>query len=266
MFITCNKADIKNVIKRVLKFVNKRGIKMRIKRLCFTVLVLLAFAAAAAADDSNGKRYITVTGMADVKAVPDQVIINFGVNSESREIAAAKKDNDVKTKKILEALKQNGIDERDIQTDRISIQPRYDYSGKQVLIGYTVTKNITVLLCTLEKYETVAESILEAGSNYLNGVEFVVSDKRKYADEARVLALKAAQEKAKAMAAALGRRTGKPLAIEELQTEQQPYRAAGKMAANVMMDSLSAESESGGTLSAGTVKISAGVMVKFELK
>jgi hypothetical protein len=239
---------------------------MRVKRLCFAVLVLLAFTAAAGADDSNGKRYITVTGMADVKAVPDRVIISFGVNSESKEIEAAKKDNDSKTRKIFEALKQNGIEEKDIQTDRISIQPRYDYSGKQVLIGYTVTKNITVLLRTLEKYEAVAEGILGAGSNYLNGVEFVVSEKRKYADEARALALKAAQEKAKAMASVLGMDTGKPLAIEELQTEQQPYRAAGKMAANVMMNSVTAESESGGTLSAGTVKISAGVMVKFELK
>lgn len=239
---------------------------MRIKSFCFAAVLLLACGAMAGADDSNGKRYITVTGMADVKAVPDQVIISFGVNSESKEIEAAKKDNDGKTRKIFEALKLNGVDEKDIQTDRISIQPRYDYSGKQVLIGYTVTKNITVLLRTLEKYEAVAEGILGAGSNYLNGVEFVVSEKRKYSDEARALALKAAQEKAKAMAAALGRRIGKPLAIEELQPQQQYFRAAGKMAANAMMDSVNAESESGGTLSAGTVKISAGVMVKFELK
>ncbi|MBN2753363.1 MAG: SIMPL domain-containing protein [Candidatus Goldbacteria bacterium] len=239
---------------------------MRIKSFCFAVVLILACGVMAGADDSNGKRYITVTGMADVKAVPDRAIISFGVNSDSKEIEAAKKDNDTKTKKIFEALKQNGVDEKDIQTDRISIQPRYDYSGKQVLVGYTVTKNITVLLRSLEAYETVVAGILQAGSNYLNGMEFIVSEKRKYADEARALALKAAQEKAKAMAASLGSVTGKPLAIEELQTEQQPYRAAGKMAANVMMNSVTAESESGGTLSAGTVKISAGVMVKFELK
>ena len=239
---------------------------MRIKSFCFAAVLLLACVVAAAAEDSNGKRYITVTGMADVKAVPDRAIISFGVNSNSKEIEAAKKDNDSKTKQIFEALKQSGIDEKDIQTDRMSIQPRYDYSGKQVLTGYTVTKNITVLLRSLDKYETVVSGILQAGSNYLNGIEFVVSEKRKYADEARVLALKAAQEKAKAMAAVLGMDAGKPIAIEELQAEQQLYRAAGKMAANASMNSAMPEPESGGTLSAGTVKISAGVMVKFELK
>jgi len=164
---------------------------------------------------------------------------------------------------VLSSLKKNGVDEKDIQTDRMTINPRYDYDKGRKLIGYTVAKNITVLLKDINLYEKIVKDIVSAGTNYLNNTQFIVSDKRKYEDEARSLALKAAAQKARAMAGTLGSRTGKVLEIEEADKGYTPYMR--KSGSNIALESLGAGS-GGNTVSPGTVKITAAVIVKFELK
>lgn len=231
---------------------------MKIKSLFALSFLLFAFTLSAA----ENTRFITVNGDADVSAVPDRITLSFGINSEGKDLETAKKDNDAKVRQVLESLKKNGVAEKEIQTAQMIISQRFDYRNEQKFIGYSVTRSITVVLKDIQIYDIVVSEIVSAGTNNIYGTELGVTDRRKYSDEARALALKAAKEKAAAMAAVLNCRLGKVLEIQEIST---PWEGRFYGASNVM-----AESRGGAageeTLAPGEIKIRASVTAKFELK
>ncbi len=231
---------------------------MKIKWLM--ILVLIVFSAVLhAADD---KRFIIVNGDADVSVVPDRIVLSFGVNSEGKELEAVKKDNDTKIKKVIESLKKNGIAEKEIQAAQMMINQNFDYRDGRKFLGYSVARRVTVTLNDIKMYDKVVSEIVSAGTNNMYNTELQVSDRRKYSDEARALALKAAKEKAAAMAAVLGTRAGQVLEIQETGT---PWEGRFYGAANVMAER-GAGGSGEGTMTPGEIKIRASVTVKFELK
>jgi uncharacterized protein YggE len=67
----------------------------------------------------------------------------------------------------------------------------------------------------VSKTSTVIAAALQAGANQIVNVEFYTSELRKYRDQAREMAMIAASEKARALAAAAGAETGCVLSITE---------------------------------------------------
>ena len=68
---------------------------------------------------------ISVTGEATVSVAPDQAQIDAGVTSEAKTAREASDANNAAMGKLLLALKGAGIDEKDYQTSRLSLQPQY---------------------------------------------------------------------------------------------------------------------------------------------
>lgn len=165
-------------------------------------------------------RTISVTGDAEVRTAPNEVLIHLGVESHGKELEKARKENDDRIKKIIAAAKSSGVDQKRIATDEVSIEPHYDSnrswsSGRPALDGYTVRRSVQVTLREVAKFDAVLTAVLEAGANVVNGVHFTTTELRKYRDQARAMAMKAAQEKAIALAAEMGMRPGKPRTIHE---------------------------------------------------
>ena len=66
---------------------------------------------------------IDVQGTAEVKVVPDEVFIVFGVETSDPSLTTAKSDNDKRIKKLLSIAQEMKIDPKYVQTDFISIEP-----------------------------------------------------------------------------------------------------------------------------------------------
>ena len=110
----------------------------------------------------------------------------------------------------LAFLKAGGVKEKDVQTDFISVEPDYNYNSSHVKpVAYIVRKSIEIRVTTITNFESIVTGLLTNGVNYIHGIDFRTSQLRKYRDQARELAIKAAKEKADAMASALGVKRGK---------------------------------------------------------
>jgi uncharacterized protein YggE len=186
----------------------RKGLLVGIGILVFVVTPLIAPTVRAEED-----RVITVTGDAEVRVVPDEVVINLGVETDDMEIDVAKAKNDERVQRVLAVTEDYGIESRHVQTEYVDIEPRYDYD--RVFIGYFVRKTIVVTLKDISRFEDLLTDVLKAGVNYVHGIEFRTTELRKYRDQARDLAIEAAQEKAEALATALDQTLGLPLTITE---------------------------------------------------
>jgi len=168
-----------------------------------------------AQDTCPHPRLISVVGTAEIDVAPDEVIVNLAVETRDKVLGTAKSENDRRVKKVLGLARGVGVEEKDIETSSLQMQP--DYSEEKIprLLGYQVSQAIAIALKDLTKYETLMTELLEAGVNRVDGVRFVVGEDRKYRDEARAKAIVAAKEKAVAMAGQLGQTIGKPWEISE---------------------------------------------------
>ncbi|MDD5454328.1 MAG: SIMPL domain-containing protein [Candidatus Ratteibacteria bacterium] len=238
------------------------------------VLFVLAFSRNAFALDEKEMRLITVTGDAEVKVVPDEVILTLGVETSNKDLNAAKNENDQKVKNIVDVAEKNRIEDKYIQTDYISIEPRYtDRYTQQEFIGYFVRKSIVITLKDISKFEDVLSNSLNAGANYVHGIQFRTTELREYRDQARALAIKAAQEKANDLAKALGQKVGKPHTIREDQAGWWSWynnwwgsRWGGNMMSQNIVQNAGGTSETESTIELGQINVNARITVSFELE
>jgi uncharacterized protein YggE len=173
---------------------------------------------------------ISVTGEATVSVPPDQAQIDGGVTSDAR-TARASDANNAAMAKVLLALKGAGIDEKDYQTSRLSLQPQYapNRSGPSPVVGYRASNRVTVKLRDVAKVANIIDVLVGAGANELGGINFVVSQASKLLDDAREKAVADARRKAEIYAKAAGVTLGEPLSISEEGPSAPVFR--GKMMA-----------------------------------
>jgi len=207
-------------------------------------------------------RLITVTGTSEINIAPDEVILNLGVVSRDKDLATAKAQHDTRVKKIIADARGAGVEAKDIQTNALRMTA--DYSEEKVprFLGYEVTQSVELTLKDLNKYETLTSKLLEDGVNRIDSVNFEVADTRKLKDEARLKAIRAAREKATAMAAELGQTIGKPWTIVENAANANYYLAN----ANASFGYYSGRASEETTVAPGEVTIRASVNVSFELQ
>ena len=160
---------------------------------------------------------ISVTGEATVSVPPDQAQIDGGVTSDAKTACEASDANNAAMGKVLLALKGAGIDEKDYQTSRLSLQPQYapNRSGSSPVVGYRASNRVTVRLRDVNKVAGIIDVLVGAGANELGGINFVVSQASKLLDDIRDKAVADARRKAEIYAKAAGVTLGEPLSISE---------------------------------------------------
>ena len=245
-----------------------------ISPIVFIFVLILAFSFSALAGNNPDNRLITVTGDAEVRVAPDEVVLTFGVETWDKDLNHAKSQNDERVKNVLALTKEFNIEQKHVQTDHISIEPRYErqYQHRE-FIGYFVRKTIVFILRDTSKFEDLLSSALVAGANYVHGVQFRTTELRKYRDQARALAIKAAQEKANDLARELGQKVGKPHTIMENRSNWQSWYntwwgsrwGRGGMSQNVIQNAGS-PSETESSIALGQINVNARVTVSFELE
>jgi uncharacterized protein YggE len=160
---------------------------------------------------------ISVTGEATVSVPPDQAQIDGGVTSEAKTAREASDANNTAMGKVLLALKGAGIEERDVQTSRLSLQPQSapNRPGPSAIVSYRASNRVPVRLRDVTKVANVIDTLVGAGANEIGGINFVVSQASKLLDEAREQAIADARRKAEIYAKAAGVTLGAPLSISE---------------------------------------------------
>src|SRR5688572_7263432 len=91
-----------------------------------TVLLSLGLPAMAATAQSNlDTPTLTLVGEAEQAVTPDLAYLMIGVRTEADTAGAALRANNDATRTVVNLLKNEGVDARDIQTRSLSLQPRY---------------------------------------------------------------------------------------------------------------------------------------------
>lgn len=186
---------------------------------------------------------ISVTGEATVSVPPDQAQIDGGVTSDAKTAREASDANNAAMGKVLLALKGAGIDEKDYQTSRLSLQPQYapNRSGPSPVVGYRASNRVTVRLRDVTKVAGIIDILVGAGANELGGINFMVSQASKLLDDAREKAIADARRKAEIYAKAAGVTLGEPLSISGEGSAAPVFR--GKMMAPMQAGAAVAQGE-----------------------
>jgi uncharacterized protein YggE len=194
------------------------------------------FAAPACAEADQPPSFIAVTGEARISVPPDLAQIDAGVTSEAKTAREASDANNAAMSKVLLALKGAGLDEKDYQTSRLSLQPQYSSAkagSPASITGYRAGNRVTIRVRDVTKVASVIDTLVSAGANEIGGINFMVSLASKLLDDARGQAVADARRKAEIYAKAAGVALGAPLSISEEGAAQPLFqtRMAGKMAA-----------------------------------
>jgi uncharacterized protein len=187
--------------------------------------------------DSPPPRTLTVQGHAEVSGTPDSATISAGVTSAGKTAAAALSANASAMNEVFAALKRQGIEDKNIQTSSLSVEPQYapvnnGGSDRQRIVGYDATNQVTVTIDHVGNVGRTVDALVAAGANQMNGIGFAIHDPKPLMAEARAQAVDDAIARAEVLAKAAHVSLGPILSIEDGIVERpHPLYAMRAMAA-----------------------------------
>jgi len=170
------------------------------------------------ADSEQKPHTISVSGSGQASAQPDTAVVTLGVQTEAEEASAALSQNNERMQRLIDVLKEAGIDSEDIQTRSIQLRPRYeDDSPKEQpqVIGYTASNIVEVRTSDLDAVGQLLDRAIQAGGNRVEGIRFEVSDPSQVLDQAREAAWNDAEHKATQITELAGVALGDVISINE---------------------------------------------------
>ncbi|HEY2882213.1 MAG TPA: SIMPL domain-containing protein [Pirellulales bacterium] len=245
---------------------------MRLNPVYVAVAILLTTAVALADDSKEAKeRTISTSGESIVYVEPDEVMFQFGIETRDQVLEKAEVQNDELGTKLLAAVKKLGVEDKQISTSQLNVQILYHDNRDLVISGYNVNRSYSVRLKDPKKFQTLVDTVLKNGANRIQGFDFRTKELRKYRDQARSMAIKAAQEKAEALAGELKCKVGNPRSISENGSGFVGYGYGANSFANSMTQNSAqvipsaGDSDGDGALPLGQIAVRANVSVTFDL-
>ena len=260
---------------------------MQIRTAALAVIALIALLAAACGDSAGGQpapsagnseslanaaalqstangaaEGISVSGTGRAFAEPDTALLSMGVSvladsaREARDRAAGHMNG------LLDSVKGNGVDAKDIHTTQFALNPEYDYGDRTpTIIGYRLTNSVSVTVRDLDRVPEVIDEAVEAVGDpiQISGVTFTIEDPEALLAGARAKAMADAKAKAQQLAELGGVTLGKPIAINEGSTGGPPpvfYRG----------DELQAAAEAATPIEPGQLELSVNVSITYAIQ
>ncbi len=238
--------------------------------LALTLIVFVGLKARNASEEYNyigkvahDRDTITIQGEGKVTSKPDLAQIDLGVRVDGATVKEAQKQNTEKMNAIASAMTALGVKKEDLQTSQYSIQPRIDWnSGKQTVLGYTVSQTLTIKVRDLDKAGDVLARAGELGANQVGGINFTIDDPTSLKDDARLKAIADARKKAEALSKQLGLDIVKVVTFSESAQGGYPVPMMAKSFG--MMDSAVAAPSP--EIQSGTLDVVSDVSVTFEVR
>lgn len=245
---------------------------------CLIVMILIC-GLSAFAQDVDKMPMITVSGTAEIMVAPDEVVFSLDITKTNNDRQVAKRLNDAAVGKVLDLARRFSVLPQNVKTDYVSVEMKYEQTrdpkkrvfdedgdeiGTRVFKGYEVSKTVIVRLTDISRFEEFFAECLKTGISEVNTVKFETSKLRENKDKARDLAMKAAREKAAAMAASISQTIGKAVRVTEGTIPNQTYNSSLSVNSNTVAVGGNF-SESVGTFAPGAIKVEAQVTASFLL-
>ena len=215
---------------------------------------------------------IRVSGTGTISVEPDVAVLEIGVEVFAPKVSMARSEASKSMDSVISTIKKLGVEEKDIQTTRFSIYPRYDYEettingnriSTQVLTGYTVSNTVKAKIFEVDQVGKIIDNAADAGGDYvrINGVDFTVDDPNPYKTTIRKMAVEDAVNKAQEYALLTNVELGPIISLDEMGAGsiQSPYEADYGM--RMMMAAAPTTS-----ISSGQLEISLSVNTLFAIK
>jgi uncharacterized protein YggE len=163
-------------------------------------------------------RTVSVSGMGEVQAAPDEALLNLGVQTEATSAHDALTQNSTLMQKVVNALKAANVSSQDIQTQTIQLSPNYktdNTTGTRTLEGYTASNIVQIRTQDLSHLGDLLDQAVGAGATTVENISFEVSDPSQYIDQARQAAIQDAQHKASQLTSLTDTSLGPVVSIQE---------------------------------------------------
>jgi uncharacterized protein len=235
---------------------------MKVVKIALAALLILAVAALAGAGrpeaaggaSDDAREGITVTGTGEARATPDRADLSFGVQTDGATAAKALADNSAATQRLIDALKEAGVDGKDLKTEHLDVSPRYtEKPGEQR--GYSAHSMVSVSNQPLDRAARLADVGVGAGADTVSGPSLSVADRDAQYRQALERAFEDAHAKAEVLAAAAGVSLGEVTAIVEGGQDGGPFLA---------MESAARTAKT--PIEPGSEQVTANVAVTFALR
>ncbi|SDN55711.1 hypothetical protein SAMN05216360_109109 [Methylobacterium phyllostachyos] len=194
-------------------------------------ILILALASGVRADDASCLRKISVTGQAHVSRTPDFAQVSVGVDTKAQDPAEAVDAASKAVKAILDQAHEFGVDAADIGTASLSLveetqqvrRPNGEIAAEPA--GYRAVNLLTIRLADMNRLGELLRRVLSVGANKIHGISFGIKDADKVTEELETAAARNAQERARALATAVGVKLGDLCALS---TEHGPSPVAAQ--------------------------------------
>ena len=191
--------------------------------------------------DIELRNTIMVSGTGEIYAKPDLALTTFSVVTEKKTVAEAMQENTKKMNAIIDFIKEQGVEKKDLKTTTFNIYPRYEWyekgtsciypcpSGKRVLVGYEVDQSLQVKIRDLGKIGDIIQGATEKGANDVGDLQFTIDNQDELKKQARKEAIEEAEAKAKELASQLGIDLVRIINFNESGVVPFPYYSVEKM-------------------------------------
>jgi len=225
--------------------------------LALSVLLLTA-CAVPTASASGPVPQLTATGTGEVFLTPDLAYVYIGVQSQSGNVGDALSENNQQAQAIVDALVGLGVERNDIQTSAFNVypQPQYDPNGQIVETRYVVDNTVYITVRELGKLGQLLDTVVGAGANSINGIQFDVKDKTGALTEARKQAIEKAKANAQELAGAADVSLGRLININVYSGSGPIFEGKGGMG-SVAVDV---------PISSGQLKLTVNADLTYEIK
>lgn len=223
------------------------------------LIIALSLTATAAAFAQDVQRHISVSGVGRIDVAPDMADISLGVRHQARTAQEALRETSAAVTAIIQRVQSFGVDETDIQTTGLSLNPIYERRNNSEqqprLTGFAASNMITVRVRDLDRLGGLLDRVVDAGATNFQGLRFGLSDRAEALEGARRAAVADAMARARVYADAAEVVLGEVLSIVESGAQFQPR-------AMMRADSMSLDAV---PIAAGELTISANVSLTIGL-
>jgi uncharacterized protein YggE len=207
----------------------KYGFTSSLAVLALASVTVPAFAQTAGADPAFSATTLSLAATGEVKTTPDMATVVVGVDTAASSAAQAMSANAERMSRVIAALKAAGVAPHDLQTSNLSLSPQtVDENGKAPHVsGYQASNQLSATVRDLSRVGTVADAVVAAGATNIGQISFGLSNPLAAENAARLVAVKALQDKASLYAQANGYHVARLINLSEGETENampRPFR------------------------------------------
>lgn len=162
-------------------------------------------------------RTITVTGTGSVAVENKEANLVLSVISRNDDVIKASSENAEKMTAVMKAVTEAGIGTDSLQTSDYSIwQEEADrqYSKKSAFL-YVVSNRLHVTIKDVSRTGLIIDAAIKAGANQMNSLSYSAGDTSEAEKQARILAVRDADQKANILVSTSGLTLGPVVSISE---------------------------------------------------